>query len=425
MALVSASRFRSALLHQLLQFSSASTFAAGGHAFDPEIRRLAKFQRFTDIEALLEPRKLNLPSDSSSREPYLASFIIAYASAGMLDHAVRTLDELPRLGSSRTILSLNALLSACNHSKTLSTRVPDLFSNLSRYHSLSPDKISYGILIKSLCLARDSSKALSVLKEMDNKRIEITAISYTTIMDSLYKEGKPEEADRLWKEMRAKGVAPDVAAYNVRAMYWAVNGGPDDVLRLIEEMKADGMEPDIFTYNYLMTCYCKHGRVDNAKRVYRELGQKGCEPNAATYKNLLYSLCKNNDFVGGLEVFEDCVKHRRVPDLGSVMALVKGLMKDSKIRAAKRVVTGLRKKFPEEFSGSWMKLENVVGLSNDEKVPISIVSNGSCCQHRLQTSYYGDTQAYTPFKSRSQRRLHPQPLIQGIFGLFLSVSSRF
>ncbi|XP_020590437.1 pentatricopeptide repeat-containing protein At4g36680, mitochondrial-like [Phalaenopsis equestris] len=366
MALVSARHSHSLLLQH---FSSVSSFAVGGHAFDPEIRRLAKFQRFTDIEAILEPRKIILPADYSSREPYLASFITAYASAGMLDHAVRTLDELPRLGAPRTILSLNALLSACNHSKTLSPRVPELFSNLSHCHSLSPDKVSYGILIKSLCLARNASKALLVLEEMDNKRIEITAISYTTIMDSLYKEGKPKEAERLWQEMRAKGVVPDVAAYNVRAMDRAVNGNPNDVIGVMEEIKAEGMAPDIFTYNYIMICYCKHGRVEDAKGVYRELKEKGCEANAATYKNLLYALCKNNDFVGGLEIFEDCVKQRRVPDLGSVMMLVKGLMKASKIRAAKRVVTGLRKKFPEDFSGSWKKLENVVGLSNDEKVP--------------------------------------------------------
>lgn len=199
--------------------------------------------------------------------------------------------------------------------------------------------------------------------------IEITAVSYTTIMDSLYKEGKPEEAELLWKEMRAKGAAPDVTAYNVRAMYRSVNGMPDDVLGLMEEMKHEGMGPDIFTYNYLMICYCKHGRVDDAKRVYMELEEKGCEPNAATYKNLLYALCKTKDFLGGLEVFEDCVKQRRVPDLGSVMMLVKGLMKGSKVRAAKRVVTGLRKKFPEDFVGSWKKLENVVGLIDDEKVP--------------------------------------------------------
>lgn len=365
MALISARRYAAVLPRRHL--SSASLSPDSRHAYEPEIRRLAKFQRFSDIEALLESRKLNLPADAAARETQLASSIISYVSAGMIDHALRTMDDLPRLGSPRTLHSLNALLSACNHCKTLFPRVPDLFSELSRRHSLSPDKVSYGILIKSYCLLRNSSRALLVLKEMEERGIEITAISYTTIMDSLYKEGKSEEADRLWNEMCAKGVVLDVVAYNVRVMHQATSGKPDDVLGLMEEMKSGGLKPDTFTYNYLMTCYCSHGRLDDAKKVYRELEQKGCEPNAATFKNLLHDLCKRNDFSGGLEVFEDSVKQRRIPDAGSVMMLVKGLMKGSKVRAAKRVVSGLRKKFPEDFVGSWKKLENLVGLGIDEE----------------------------------------------------------
>ncbi|PKA65183.1 Pentatricopeptide repeat-containing protein [Apostasia shenzhenica] len=344
--------------------------ASGGHAFDPAIRRLAKSRQFSEIEALLEPRKLDIPPETSSREPHLASIITAYTNAGMIDHAIRTIDELPRLGSPRTTLSLNALLSACNHSKVLFRRVPDLLSDLFRRHSLSPDEVSYGILIKSLCLAGDASKAHPVLEEMMGKKIEVTAVSYTTVMDSLYKEGKPEAAERIWKEMHAKGITPDTTAYNVRVMYRAKNGKPEQVLEIMKEIETAGLKPDTITYNYLMSSYCSFGKFDHAKRVYKELREKGCQPNASTYKNMLYALCKNEDFEGGLEVFHDSVKHRKVPDLGSVQMLVGGLMKGSRKRDAKRVVTGLRKKFPKEFVGSWKRLEKMVGLSSDEEAPL-------------------------------------------------------
>ncbi|KAK8948132.1 Pentatricopeptide repeat-containing protein [Platanthera guangdongensis] len=277
MALASSRRSGDLLPYLLRHLSTASLFPVSPHAFDPDIRRMAKSHRFSEIEDLLESRKINLPADASARELQLASSIVSYASSGMLHHALRTLDDLPRLGSTRTLLSLNALLFACNHSKTLFRRVPDLFSDLSRRHSLSPDKVSYGILIKSHCLARNASRALSILKEMDGKGIEITAVSYTTIIDSLYKENKPEEAERLWNEMRDNGVSPDPAAYNVRIMHRAKNGNPAEVLALMEEMKSAALEPDTFTYNYLMTCYCRHGYLDDAKRVYNELQEKGCQ----------------------------------------------------------------------------------------------------------------------------------------------------
>lgn len=378
MALVASSRPRRSLLHlhhhlRLLCSSPSrpptaptadAPLFSGCHAFDPAVRRLARARRFSDIEALLEPLKKD---PRASGEPFLASVITSYAAAGMVDHALRTFDEIPSLGAPRTAVSLNALLSALNHSHLPASRrrVPDLFVDLSRRLAIAPDKVSYGILVKSHCLAGDAKKALAVLKEMEEKKIEVTTVTYTTLLDSFYKEGRPEEAERLWKEMEKKGCKPDLPAYNVRVMYRALEGKPQDVLDLIGEIEAAGLKPDTITYNYLTSCYCGNGRFEEAKNVYKGLEEKGCVPNTATFKNLLASLCKNEDFDGGLEVFMDSMKQRKVPDLGSVKLLVEGLMKNSKARAAKRVVSGLKKKFPEDFTGDWRKLEKIVGVNVD------------------------------------------------------------
>ncbi|WOK94822.1 hypothetical protein Cni_G03527 [Canna indica] len=336
-------------------------------AFDPEIRRLARLRRFTDIESLLEPLKKDRSHASS--EPFLASVVASYASSGMIDHALRTLDELPRLGSPRTAVSLNALLSALNHSPHRFGRrrlVPELFDSLSRKLSIAPDAVSYGLLIKSHCLAGQTKKALPILKEIEEKKIEVNTVIYTTILDSLYKENKPEVAQRLWTEMNTKGIKPDLPAYNVRVMYRALHGKPKEVLDLISEIEAEGLKPDTITYNYLIACYCTHGKFGDAKKVYKELEEKGCVPNSATYKILVSALCKNGDFDGSLDIFADSLKRSKVPDLSSMKLLVEGLVKTSKLRAAKRVVNGLKNKFPEDFAGEWKKLESMVELNTDK-----------------------------------------------------------
>ncbi|KAG0476000.1 hypothetical protein HPP92_012841 [Vanilla planifolia] len=285
--------------------SSSSASWSDGHAFDLQSAVLPS-RRFDDIESLLEARKTDLPYEASAREAYLSpSLPPMRLPACLITPSARWTSSPPRLPSycyltQRPRLRLQPL------------KAPSSVAFLTCFPTLpppplSPDKISYGILIKSLCLARDASKALPLFREMEEKKIEITKVSYTTILDSLYKEGKPEEAERIWREMCSKGVAPDVVAYNVKCMYWSKSGKSEDVLRLMEEMKDAGLDPDTITYNYLMSCYCKYGRFEDAKRVYRELGEKCCEPNSATFKNLLYALCKNDDFEGGLEVFNDSV----------------------------------------------------------------------------------------------------------------------
>ncbi|XP_042431152.1 pentatricopeptide repeat-containing protein At4g36680, mitochondrial-like [Zingiber officinale] len=332
-----------------------------------EVRRLALLRRFSDIESLLEPLK---DSKDASSEPFLASVAAAYASAGMVEHAFRTLEDLPRLGSPRTALSLNALLSALNHSpRRLGHHrlVPELFSDVPRKFSIVPDAVSYGILVKYYCLAGESKKAFPIIKEMEEKKIEVTSVIYTTILDSLYKDSKPQEAETLWKEMGIKGVKPDLPAYNVRVMHKALVGKPDEVLDLIAEMEAAGLEPDIISYNYLIACYCKHRKTKDAKKVYHGLEEKGCVPNSVTFMNLLSALSKNRDFVGCMKVLADCIKHSNIPDLGSIKLLVKELVKASRPRDARRVITRLEKKFPEDFVGDWKKLEKLVSRSKDVK----------------------------------------------------------
>ncbi|KAH7669250.1 TPR-like protein [Dioscorea alata] len=266
---------------------------------------------------------------------------------------------------SRTIPTVNSILSALNRSKSPSL-VPPLFSSLFPALSLTPDHVSYGILIKSHCLLRRaSSHALPLLHELRSKNLHITPVILTTILDSLYKESKPDQAEKIWQEMKSNA-ALDLPAYNVRIMHYAFTGRPKDILNLIEEMEAAGFKPDIITFNYLMTCYCNNGRLEDAKKVYRELGARGCEPNAVTFNNFVHLLCKNGDFAAAAEVSMDGMKRNKVPDFGTTKMLVEGLLRGSKVRAAKRVVSKVRNKFPAKFEGGWKELGREVGLKVED-----------------------------------------------------------
>lgn len=328
-------------------------------AFDLAVRRLVRSGRLSDIQSLLRSRLLN--SSSSSHEPFLASLILSYGTGRMLDDALSLFEDLPSLGSPRTVISFNALLSACIKAK-LPARAPTLFFDLSEKHSIVPDNISYSILIKSLFLSGNSDKALETLKVMEDKGMEITAITYTTVLDSLYKEGFFEEAEKLWTTMLEKGCVPDLPAYNVKVSYRALHGKPEEVLRLIEEMETAGLKPDTITLNYLMTSYCNAKQYEDAKKVYKSMKGKNRRPNAATYKKLLPCLYENGDLDWGLEVFKDSVRCHKIPDFQTMKGFVERLVKASRVEDAKSVITKVRKSFPENLLGGWKALEKELGL---------------------------------------------------------------
>ncbi|XAR73885.1 hypothetical protein NMG60_11008003 [Bertholletia excelsa] len=314
---------------------------------DLTIRRLAKSRRFGDIETFLESHK-NDPR--ITQEPFVSTLIRSYGLAGMFVHALRTYNQMDELGAPRSTTSFNALLAACTQSKLFDQR-----------HGFLPDEVSYGMLVKSYCQSGSPELAIETLKLMEEKGVEITRITFTTIVDALYKKGDSHEAERMWNEMLKKGCLPDVAAYNVK-LTQAQSVGPEEVKQLIEEMSNAGLKPDTISYNILMTSYCKFGKMDEAKKVYEELEEKGCKPNAATFRTLVYYLCRSGRFERAYEVFKESVRVHKIPDINSLKHLLEGLVKRSKMKEAKGMCRTLRKKFPENILKGWNKLENDLGL---------------------------------------------------------------
>jgi pentatricopeptide repeat protein len=167
------------------------------------------------------------------------------------------------------------------------------------------------------------------------------------------------------------GIAPDTAAYNARLTYKSTNGTVDEVKELIRVMREEAsLRPDVGSYNALMRAMARHKRLDEAVEVYRSLeaGKKAdVVPDCATYSCVVGALCGAGRWSEAEDVFYAGVKRRKVADLGTVRVLVRGLKDAGKGRAARRVVVGLCKKFPEMFDGPWRELEVAAGLNSSGK----------------------------------------------------------
>ncbi|VFQ97688.1 unnamed protein product [Cuscuta campestris] len=337
----------------------STSHASVRYAQESTVRRLAKFHRFSDIECFLESHK----SDPQiKQEPFLSSLIRCYGLAGMLANAHKLFDEMSELGTPRTSLSFNALLNACISSK-LSERVPEYFKEIPAKYKVSPDKFSYGILIKAYCEMGSLEMAMKKLREMEEKGIEVTPIACTTILHGLYKKQRNDEAEKFWNEvMKKNGSFADVGAYNVRLMH-IHEGDVEMVEALIEEMLDAGVKPDAISYNYLITCYCKKGMMDEAKKVYDALGSKRCTPNTAIFKTLLFYLCKQGRYATGYKVFKTSVKLHKIPDIDTLKCLVEGLAKDGRKVEVKAMTRTLNKKLSPSLLKDWGKFIEDLGFA--------------------------------------------------------------
>ncbi|CAN6238731.1 unnamed protein product [Urochloa humidicola] len=345
----------------ILETMDLSSISAGSarNALSLTARRLSRANRFGDAEALISS---HLPACKD--EPYLAAVLSSYGSANLPEKALDAFrSTVPSLPSPISPQPFNALLATflrcgCHH------RIPTLFEELSKEFSITPNDASYGILVKSYCMARNDAKAKQTLDQMREQGISPTTKTYTPLIDSMYKQKKIKEAELLWKEMVESGSKPDVVVYNVKVTYYGLQGKLEQVMEVMSAMEADGVKPDIITYNFLMSSYCRNGRLEDAKVVYDSLAEKGCSPNAFTYKYMLAALCANGDFDAGLGIFNESLKKNKVPDFSTMKGLVEGFVKGGRVAEAKKVIAEIHKKFPDGLS-RWKKLEKELGLDSD------------------------------------------------------------
>ncbi|XP_047057177.1 pentatricopeptide repeat-containing protein At4g36680, mitochondrial-like [Lolium rigidum] len=325
------------------------------------IRNLARAGRLTDIDATVAPLIQAHPK----------AVISALSLVGLSDQASAILSTI----SSPTSELLNALLGPLLRRRRHAERVPGL---LNAHPSAPRNAVTWSILAKSLCITKGADEAVYLLHGEEPPSLHL----YTAIIDSYYKEKKPHRAEELWRDMVDKhGIAPDAAAYNVRITYKSTAGTVEEVKELIRAMHEEaGIQPDAVSYNGLIRVLGRHKRVDEALEVYRGFQEKvGAEgnteakstPDCSTYTAMARALCNAERWSEAEDVFYDGVKRRKVVELGTVRKLVVGLNKAGKGRAARRVVVGLRKKFPDHFNGPWQELEKDAGLtpgaSNEEE----------------------------------------------------------
>ncbi|GAA0164359.1 hypothetical protein LIER_43681 [Lithospermum erythrorhizon] len=337
------------------------------YAQEYTVKRLAKAYRFDQIKAFLESHKKD---PKIKNEGFLASIIRSYGVAGLFDEALKIYTEMDDLGTPRSSISFNALLSAHVRGKRFEDALK-VFDEMPQRHGFKPDKVSYGILVKAYCGMGKVDLAMERLREMEENGVEITSVTYTTVLHSFFQKGMVDEAEKVWNDMVSKGCA-DVGAYNVRIMN-AHGGNVEDVKELIEEMSNNGLVPDAITYNYLMTSYCKRNSMDEAIKVFDDLESNGCQPNAATFRTLVFHLCKNGRFETAHDFFKKSVVAHKIPDFNTLKYLVEGLVKNSKTEEAKEMILCIKKKFPPNVVKAWGKLEKELGFGiahNDESASV-------------------------------------------------------
>lgn len=133
---------------------------------------------------------------------------------------------------------------------------------------------------------------------------KVSAAALARVVDTLVKEGRPQDAQKFILEAQQNGAAFDVVSYSMVVNAFCKEGHLEKALDLCATMKKRGIPPNIVTYNSIMDCLCRQGCLVEAFRLFDALERNDIQATSITYGILLDALTRKGYMEDANKLFQ-------------------------------------------------------------------------------------------------------------------------
>ncbi|PON61879.1 Tetratricopeptide-like helical domain containing protein [Parasponia andersonii] len=288
------------------------------------------------------------------------ALIDGFCKAGKLDEAQNVFSKMSDHGYSPTLYTYSSLIDRLFKDKRLDLVLKVLSRMLE--NSCAPNVVIYTEMIDGLCKVGKLDEAYKLMLMMEEKKCHPNVVTYTAMIDGFGKAGKIDKSLELLQEMSSEGCAPNFITYKVLINHCCAVGRLHEAHQLLDEMKQtywpkhmasyqkviegysraflvslgilnemgeNDSVPIFPVYSLLIDNFVKAGKLEVALELFEEVSSS--TPLTPLSKNMYNSLIEslsNTSKVGkGFELFADMLRRGGVPQLGTLVHLIKGLAK--------------------------------------------------------------------------------------------------
>lgn len=293
--------------------------------------------------------------------------IDGFCKIGKLQDAQEVFAKMSERGYSPNLYTYSSLIDCLFKDNRLDLVLKVLSKMLES--SCTPNVVIYTEMVDGLCKVGKTDEAYKLMLKMEEKGCNPNVVTYTAMIDGFGKLGKIEQCLELYRDMCSKGCAPNFITYRVLINHCCSNGLLDEAYKLLDEMKQtywpkhilshrkiiEGFSQEFITsiglldelsenesvpidsfYRILIDNYIKAGRLEVAVNLLEEISSS---PNLAVankylYTSLIENLSRASNVDKALELYASMISKNVVPDLSTLVHLIKGLIKVDKWQEA-------------------------------------------------------------------------------------------
>ncbi|KAJ9181637.1 hypothetical protein P3X46_009746 [Hevea brasiliensis] len=156
-----------------------------------------------------------------------------------------------------------------------------------------PSSTTYNILMKAC--GSDYHRAKALMDEMKTVGLSPNHISWSILIDICGSSGNVEGALKILKNMRGVAVEPDVVAYTTAIKVCVENKNLKLAFSLFAEMKRYQIKPNLVTYDTLLKARTRCGSLKEVQQclaIYQDMRKAGYKSNDYYLKQLIEEWCE-------------------------------------------------------------------------------------------------------------------------------------
>ncbi|KAH0986186.1 hypothetical protein GBA52_013363 [Prunus armeniaca] len=238
----------------------------------------AVIKGFCDLGLLDEARSLHLDISKLDCFPNACTYTILICGMcknGLVGEAQQIFNEMEKLGCVPSVVTFNALIDGlCKASKLEEAhllfykmeigRNPSLFLRLSQGSNRITDSASLQMKVEQLCESGLILKAYKLLTLLADSGVTPDIITYNILINGFCKAGNINGAFKLFKDMQLKGLSPDSITYGTLIDGLQRVDREEDAFVVFDQMVKHGCMPSSAVYKSLMTWSCRRKKISLA-----------------------------------------------------------------------------------------------------------------------------------------------------------------
>merc|ERR1719487_1985239 len=276
--------------------------------------------------------------DEPMDEILLSSVVEACVRIGKPELLVKKLHQLQ--GNDRILINSShtcgSLIKAYGHAKDLDG-VWRCWKEM-RSRLVKPTSITLGCMIEAVVNNGDTEGAFELLHQCQQDeqcREAVNAVLYCSVLKGFAREKKLERVWEVYEEMRARNMEMSLITFNTIMDACARTGHMESLPKVLQDMKQHHVDPNIVTYSTIIKGHCQAGDVQMGFSVLKEMQRDTrLKPDEIMYNSLLDGCAQNNLFDEGEELLKEMLAQGIVPSNFTLSIMVKLLKRARRIEQA-------------------------------------------------------------------------------------------